>query len=126
MTARPPADDAGSGTVWVLVLMALLGTVCVVVLGLGGVTAARHRTATAADLAALAAAARLPLDPDAACPAARRVAEAHGARLVSCRSPDGLVAEVVVAVDLAPALHRRWSRLPPLTVSARAGPPAAP
>jgi secretion/DNA translocation related TadE-like protein len=118
--------DAGSGTLWVVGLVALVGTLAGVVLLLGAVAVARHRAATAADLAALAAAARLPLEPAAACPAARRVAVAHGARLASCGTPDGVVADVTVALDLARVLPNRWARLPPLTVSARAGPPAAP
>jgi len=65
---------------------------------------ARHRAETAADLAALAAAGRIGLDPDAAtsgCALAARVAAANGAALVSCAADlalDGRSGAVDVAV----------------------------
>lgn len=124
MTAA--AHDRGSATVWVLTLAALLGVVAAAVLMLGQAAMVRQRAATAADLAALAAAARQPLDPGGACPAAARVAAAHGARLVSCRSPDGVVVDVTVAWDVTGLFPARLGGLAPVTVRSRAGPGAAP
>jgi secretion/DNA translocation related TadE-like protein len=51
---------------------------------IGTAALARHRAQAAADLAALAAAVRLPLGPVAACGQARRLAAAMGAVLTGC------------------------------------------
>lgn len=51
----------------------------------GAVTAARHRAQAAADMAVLAAAARLPSGDQAACLQARAVAAAMRATLRDCR-----------------------------------------
>ncbi|MEU9042487.1 MULTISPECIES: Rv3654c family TadE-like protein [unclassified Kitasatospora] len=113
--------DTGSATVWLLAL-AMLGTaVFAATIAVGSVVAARHRAESAADLAALAAADRLLLDPDGGCARAAGIAAAQGAGLVSCvvdRSAD--VVEVVAEVRVG------WLpvRLPvgPARARARAGP----
>lgn len=80
---------------------------------LGSVVVARHRAQAAADLAALAAAARLPSGAAAAC--ARATAVAHGMRVdVAGCQVDGLDVVVSVAVPLAFAGAAR--------AAARAGP----
>lgn len=80
---------------------------------LGSVVVARHRAQTAADLAALAGAARLPSGAAAAC--ARATAVAHGSRVanVDC-AVDGLDVVVTVQVPVALAGAAR--------AAARAGP----
>ncbi|MFD5461498.1 Rv3654c family TadE-like protein [Kitasatospora sp. NPDC127059] len=119
------AADTGSATVWLLAL-AMLGTaVFAATIAVGAVVAARHRAESAADLAALAAADRLLLDPDGGCGRAVGIAAAQGAGLVSCavdRSADAV--EVVAEVEVG---GLPW-RLPfgPARASARAGPVRAP
>ncbi|MET8541042.1 Rv3654c family TadE-like protein [Kitasatospora sp. NPDC004799] len=117
--------DAGSATVW-LVALAMLGTaVFAATIAVGSVVAARHRAESAADLAALAAADRLLLDPDGGCARAAGIATAQGAGLVSCvvdRSADAVEVVAEVGVRGLPA------RLPvgPARARARAGPVRAP
>jgi secretion/DNA translocation related TadE-like protein len=65
----------------------------------GGAAVARHRAQAAADLAALAAAGRLSLGPDAACAQARNIAAAMGAVVSGC---DIQNLDVVVAVTVRP------------------------
>jgi len=65
----------------------MVATMVLVVLGgvwLGSVVVARHRAQAAADLAALAAALRLPTGAAAACREARAVADVMGATLSGC------------------------------------------
>lgn len=73
---------------------------CVAVVGahLGAAVIARHRAQAAADLAALAAAARLPAGETAACARATAVARRAGAAAARCEV-QGL--DVVVTVDVA-------------------------
>ncbi|MBD0691228.1 Rv3654c family TadE-like protein [Streptomyces sp. CBMA123] len=119
------AADAGSATVWLLAL-AMLGTVVfAATIAVGAVVAARHRAESAADLAALAAADRLLLDPDGGCGRAAGIAAAQGAGLVSCavdRSADAVEVVAEVPVGGLPL------RLPvgPARARARAGPVRAP
>lgn len=77
--------DRGSASVWVALCITLFGVLFIAVLTLGQAVTARHRSAAAADLAALAAADRALLSTGQACDAARRVAAANGGRLVRCR-----------------------------------------
>ncbi|MFJ8625976.1 Rv3654c family TadE-like protein [Kitasatospora sp. NPDC093550] len=117
--------DAGSATVWLLALAALGTAVFAATLAVGSVVAARHRAESAADLAALAAADRLLLDPDGGCARAAGIAAAQGARLVSCaadRSADAVEVVAEVGVSGLPV------RLPvgPARGRARAGPLRAP
>jgi secretion/DNA translocation related TadE-like protein len=58
---------------------------------------ARHRAASAADLAALAAASRAASGSAVACAAARSTVQAAGARVISC-TLDGAVAVVAIAL----------------------------
>jgi secretion/DNA translocation related TadE-like protein len=64
----------------------------------GSVVVARHRAQAAADLAALAAAARLPSGVGAACARATAVARAMRVDEVGCRVDD---LDVVVTVEVA-------------------------
>ncbi|MEU8513239.1 Rv3654c family TadE-like protein [Kitasatospora sp. NPDC048722] len=118
---RGGAADAGSATVW-LVAFAMLGcSVFAATMAVGAVVVARHRAEAAADLAALAAADRLFLDPDGGCGRAVGIVAAQGAGLVSCvldRDDDAV--EVVAEVPVAGLPVR----LPvgPARARARAGP----
>jgi secretion/DNA translocation related TadE-like protein len=110
-------QDRGSGTVWMIALMALVWLVAVVAMSIGGVRAARHRAHAAADLAALAAASHAIEGSARACGVAAAIARAVRGRLTEC-ALRGRVADVtVVAASRVPgfgALHVR--------ASARAGP----
>lgn len=114
---RLPGGEAGSGTVLVLGLVAVLAAVAGVLVTVGLLVVTRHRADSAADLAALAAAGRSLSGLEEACRAAAETAEAAGARLVTCRL-DGDDAVVSVAV-LPPG---RLAELGPATGQARAGP----
>ncbi|MBO1418687.1 Rv3654c family TadE-like protein [Streptomyces sp. FH025] len=122
---RGYGPDAGSATVWLLAL-AMLGTaVFTATIAVGAVVAARHRAESAADLAALAAADRLLLDPDGGCGRAAGIAAAQRAVLVSCavdRSADAVEVVAEVPVGGLPL------RLPvgPARARSRAGPVRAP
>ncbi|MGW5879958.1 Rv3654c family TadE-like protein [Nocardiopsis terrae] len=76
--------DAGSATVWWVSLCLLLWFVTYAVLLTSAARLERDRAGTAADLAALAAAARAHQGTRAACAAARSTAEANGAALGGC------------------------------------------
>lgn len=109
-----PGRDAGSGSVLALGLLAAIVIVTTTVQAVALGTVAHARAFAAADASALAAAdAASGRVGEVPCEAARRVASAHRARLVSCRL-DGLVATVSVAVP-AP--------LADAPASATAGPP---
>lgn len=82
---------------------------------LGAAVIARHRAQAAADLAALAGAARLPDGPAAACATAHSLARRMGASESHC-AVDGLDVVVTIAVALPGA------RLGPAQAGARAGP----
>ncbi len=122
-TRRPgPDGEAGSASIWLVALALLAGCAMVAGLGLGAAVAARHRAESAADLAALAAADRMLMDPAAACAEAARVARAQQAGLTSCavhsdRQQDSV--EVSVEVPVSGVL---FSGLPSATGWARAGP----
>jgi secretion/DNA translocation related TadE-like protein len=106
--------DTGSATVWWVALCALLWFLTLAVLLAASVRIDRDRAATAADLAALAAAARAAQGTDQACTRARAIAQANRADLRSC-ALTGPVAEVTVSVPSS-TLNR------PITAHARAGP----
>jgi secretion/DNA translocation related TadE-like protein len=82
---------------------------------LGAAVVARHRAQAAADLAALAAASRLPAGPAAACARATAVARAMRADGAGCAVHD---LDVIVTVELAFA-GGRWGTV---RAVARAGP----
>jgi secretion/DNA translocation related TadE-like protein len=67
---------------------------------IGAAVIARHRAQAAADLAALAAAARLPAGSVVACREASMIADAMRVGVVACAA-DGL--DVVVTIDAGPA-----------------------
>ncbi|MEO3823131.1 Rv3654c family TadE-like protein [Actinomadura sp. B10D3] len=89
--------DRGSGTVWVLAFAALVWVVGVAAIMVGGVRVARHRGDAAADMAALAGAARVAYGD--ACGRAKEIAVESGARVTRCRVR-GDVVEVSVTVEL--------------------------
>jgi secretion/DNA translocation related TadE-like protein len=90
-------DDAGFSTVFGLAVAMVFLVVAGAVGALGTLSVVRHRAEATADLAALAAAKHALEGSQAACGAARRLAEEQGATLVEC-GLDGLDAVVVVAV----------------------------
>jgi secretion/DNA translocation related TadE-like protein len=103
-TRRPPSSrrggDRGSAT---LVAVAVLAILLAVTLGgfyVGSAVIARHRAQATADLAALAAAARLPAGSVAACSEASTIADAMRVSVAGCVT-DGL--DVVVTIDAGPA-----------------------
>lgn len=109
--------DRGSGTVLVLCLAAVLTATTAVLVALGAAAVTRHRAASAADLAALAAADRVLEGEAVACAAAERTLTGLGAAVTSCRV-DGDRATVVVSVRPGGPL----GRLGAARAVARAGP----
>ena len=109
--------DRGSATVLVLALAALLVLVALLLSALGAVAVTRHRAASTADLAALAAADVALQGPAVACAAAARAAARGRAELATCRV-DGDVVEVVVVQRPGGPL----GRLGAARAIARAGP----
>jgi secretion/DNA translocation related TadE-like protein len=109
--------DAGSATVLALGLACVLAVTGAAAIGVGGAAAARHRAASAADLAALAAAGSLDAGPPGACAAARRTAGAAGADVVTC-AVAGRTVTVVAEVRPGGVL----GRLGTARARARAGP----
>jgi secretion/DNA translocation related TadE-like protein len=111
------ARDRGSASVWLLAVGLVL-----VAAGAGGGTigaahVASHRAQAAADLGALAGAARAIEGPAAACARAAQLVAANGARLVDCRL-DGL--DLTVTVEVTAAALAGIGRA--ATATARAGP----
>jgi secretion/DNA translocation related TadE-like protein len=84
----------------------------------GSAVVARHRAQAAADLAALAGAARIPAGVSAACTRATAVARQMRADSVQCEAADDL--DVVVIVQVA-VVFAGWAR-----AAARAGPVSEP
>lgn len=124
MTSRGPAGprhERGSATVIVLVLAAALITMAVAGAAVGALLVGHRRAASAADLAALGAAAALqrPGPPATAAPCVRaeEIGVANGARLTDC-AVAGEEVRVHVAVDVAMALGLTWT----VSGRARAGP----
>lgn len=76
--------DRGSATVWLMGLSTLIGLATAAALLQGSAVIARHRAATAADLAALAAAVRVPDGDGVACAAAKEIAARNGGSLTRC------------------------------------------
>lgn len=115
--ATAARGDRGAASVWVLAVGLVLVAAGLAGAAVGAARVARHQAWAAADLAALAGAARAIEGPAGACPRAASFAVANGARLLSC-TVDGLDVLVTVQVQVAP--------LPGLTRSAlgraRAGP----
>lgn len=109
--------EEGFASVVVLALACVVTLVAAVLVALGSVAVTRHRVASTADLAALAAAGRAPEGQPAACAAAAVVVKASGASLVGC-SLVGAAAEVQVTLQPAGPLGALGSA----SARARAGP----
>jgi secretion/DNA translocation related TadE-like protein len=112
------SGERGSATVWVVALAGLLAALGAAAVLVAAAVTGRHRATSAADLAALAGAARSVVGDPAACSAAGRIAAANGAELETCALLPGAEVEVRVRVPV---------RLGPLGVAdararARAGP----
>lgn len=115
------SGERGSASIWVLAVASLLLVVAGVVTVRGLAVLARHRAESAADLAALAAAARIGFG-GTPCAAAGAIAVANGAVLRSCAaavSADGRTGEVLVRVGLSVRLPGVGAR--EVVASARAG-----
>nr|WP_243394198.1 Rv3654c family TadE-like protein [Mycobacterium ahvazicum] len=95
---RSRRDERGAATVLAAAIVAVL--LCVTGAGayIGSAVVARHRAQAAADLAALAAAARLPTGAAAACARASAIARTMRVDDVGCRVED---LDVVVTVRVA-------------------------
>ncbi|MEC3979541.1 Rv3654c family TadE-like protein [Amycolatopsis sp. H20-H5] len=109
--------DRGVATVWTASIIAALLCVVGFVYWLGAVVVTRHRAESAADLAALAAAAHAAEGPGKACQRARWVAEGMSVALVTCRweRRDALV-------EVRSPLPGALARFGPVGARARAGP----
>nr|WP_255361824.1 Rv3654c family TadE-like protein [Mycobacterium sp. 1274761.0] len=103
--------DRGSATLIAVAIMAVLVSITAGGIYVGSAVVARHRAQGAADLAALAAAARLPEGAAAACAHASSTAHATEVVLADCRIDE---LDVVVTVTAGRA-----------SAAARAGPTEA-
>ncbi|MFD4181258.1 Rv3654c family TadE-like protein [Rhodococcus sp. NPDC058514] len=92
-------DDRGSATVLACWAMLALIAVAALVIHLGSAVSARHRAQSAADLAALAAAAALEHGGEAACASAATIAGRMRASVRDCRV-EGWDVVVTVGVRL--------------------------
>lgn len=123
-TVRPRRGgvvDGGSISIWLLCVGALTLFVATVIGARDAALLARHRAEGAADLAALAAAARIGLGSDA-CPSAARLARANGAAMRFCRvelDADGRSGVVTVRVAAAVRLPLVGRKV--VAATARAG-----
>jgi secretion/DNA translocation related TadE-like protein len=110
----------GSATLWVLGMICLVAVVTATCVGIGIVTLARHRAATAADEMALAVAGHALEGESAACAIGGHIARRDGATPAGCALHDA-IATVRVFVRLPGALRR----FGPAMGTARAGPASA-
>ena len=108
-------DETGAATVLAAVFIAILALVSVAGIWLGSAVIARHRAQSAADLAALAAAARVPTGTAVACGQATALARAMAATVLGCTA-EQLDVTVVVSVPVGGMFGRDAQ------ASARAGP----
>ncbi|WP_168221190.1 Rv3654c family TadE-like protein [Actinomadura sp. WMMA1423] len=115
---NPRPGDRGSGTVWVLAFAGLVWVVGVAAILVGGVRGARHRGEAAADMAALAGAARVADGGAVACARAKEIAVESRAQVLRCRV-QGEVVDVSVAVDIVMPTGLKGRRI---VSRARAGP----
>lgn len=122
MTRRPGARDRGSGTVLVLGAVGVLLAMTVGALWVVSAVVAAHRAQSAADLAALAAAASLVRGQPtaAACGEGAALAARNGGSLTSCRAGPDYSVELVVQVAAT------VSRVGTATARSRAGPAGPP
>jgi secretion/DNA translocation related TadE-like protein len=110
-------QERGSATLWVLAAGLLLVLVGVAGAAVGSARMARHQAVVAADLAALAGAARAGQGEGPACARAAGLAAANRAALVGCRTA-GLDVTVTTQVAVSPLPGLRLNA----TAQARAGP----
>ncbi|TYC15489.1 flp pilus-assembly TadE/G-like family protein [Actinomadura syzygii] len=92
-------SDRGSGTVWVLAFAAVIWVCGVAAVAVGGVRGVRHRADAAADLAALAGAAKAVEGTGVACGRAKSIAAEYRTRLTRCQVR-GEIVEVSVTADM--------------------------
>ncbi len=111
--------DRGAATVWAAGAIAVLLSVMVFGLHLGGAMRARHQAESAADLAALAGAGAVLAGEQRACEQVRRVTDQMRVHLVSCWARGW---DVLVEVTARPA--GTLGDLGEATARARAGPAA--
>jgi secretion/DNA translocation related TadE-like protein len=109
--------DRGSASLWLLALGLVLVAAGIAGAAIGAARVARHEARVAADLGALAGAARTLDGPVAACGRASAFVSANGGRLTTCRV-DGLDLQITVEVSVVPL--RGLTRIAEAT--ARAGP----
>lgn len=121
--ARP---EDGYATVWVLTLAVVLLAMTTVAAALGEVAVVRHRAATAADLAAIAAAQALAADDPFPCADAERAVTAAGVLLVACSPRADGVVDVAVRARPGPLVAALAPDVAGPTVRARAGPRTPP
>lgn len=89
--------ERGSGSILMLMAIAIVAAVAGAVLVVSGGLDTRQRAQAAADLSAISAAAHALDGPSSACDRAKSVTQANGAALVSCVVVDG-IAEIKVEV----------------------------
>lgn len=111
----PALDDSGVATVLAALMVAMLITVTMGGVLIGSAVVARHRAQSAADLAALAAAARITGGPVSACRQAEAVAGAMHATVRRCD-----IDQLDVIVTVAVAMNGRIGS--EASAAARAGP----
>jgi secretion/DNA translocation related TadE-like protein len=125
--------DAGSASIWLLAFAMVLWVAAAGAVAMAGAVTARHRAASAADLAALAGAQELAraITADStsdstasACAAAGATATANHATLVSCAAT-GAVVDVVAAVQTT-GIARLAALATTVRAHARAGPVVRP
>ena len=113
----PAGRDRGAATILVLAFGLFLTVAGVAAAGVGTARVGRHQARTAADLGALAGAAKAVYGPEVACARAGQFVAANHGRMTSC-VVDGL--EIVVRAEVAlPGLGRH------AVATARAGPVSA-
>jgi secretion/DNA translocation related TadE-like protein len=111
----PVGDQRGSASVWLLAVGLVLVAAGLAGAAVGAAHVAAHQARSAADLGALAGAARAVEGPAVACARAAELVAANRAGLVGCRL-DGL--DLTVTVEVRPAGFARAAH-----ATARAGPP---
>lgn len=95
-------------------LVAALAGIAVGGMWLGSAVLARHRAQSAADLAALAAAQRVPAGRSAACLSAEALAAAMGAAVMRCEVDDADVSLWSGCIPVPDWAARRWRRRRPV------------
>lgn len=119
-------SERGSATVLGVSIIAVSVLLVVVLAGLGGAQAARHRAQQAADLAALAAARSLTGGAVPACAAAAATAAAAGARLVDCQVTWPMVDVAVSAPAPGGGEAHAAARAGPVITNLSRAPPEGP